>query len=83
MPYRRLAEDVLARWRAIEMQLAKLDPMSPEADELKLDSYRLRQQYQDLIAQATAQHRPQPPPFPDHDLDDELGGPDRSVRTSP
>ena len=74
MPYQRLAQEVLAKWRAIELQLQALDPTSPEADELKLASFRLRDEYQDLIAQATAHHRPEPPPFPDVDPDGrELG----------
>ncbi len=68
MPYQRLAQEVLVQWRAIERRLTELNPASPEADELKLESYRLRNEYQELIKQAIAHHRPEPPPFPDPDL---------------
>jgi hypothetical protein len=67
MPYQRLAQAVLAQWRDVERQLADLSPESPEADALKLESYRLREEYQHLIDQAIAYHRPQPPAFPGHD----------------
>lgn len=49
LPYRRLAEAVLAQWRAIERQLEALNPMSPEADEPKLESHGLRDDYQEVI----------------------------------
>ena len=64
MPYQRLAQAVLARWREIERQIAELPVDSPEADELKLESYRLREEYQALIEQAVAEHRPEPPAWP-------------------
>jgi phage terminase small subunit len=64
MPYQRLAEAALARWREVERQLAELPPESEEADTLKLESYRLREEYQHLIDQAVAHHRPVPPAFP-------------------
>jgi hypothetical protein len=60
MVYLRLGEAVLAQWRAIERQLEALDPMSREADELKLESYNLRNDYQDLIAEAAARNAWEP-----------------------
>ena len=67
MPYQRLAQAVLAQWRDIERQISELPPESAEADELKLESYRLREEYQHLIDQAIAHHRPEPPAFPEDD----------------
>jgi hypothetical protein len=64
MPYQRLAEAALGRWREVERQLADLPPESEEADALKLESYRLREEYQHLIDQAVTHHRPVPPDFP-------------------
>lgn len=67
MPYQRLAEAVLAQWRALERRIEVLDPFSPEADVLKAESYRLCNRYQELIALAVARYRPAPPPFPEPD----------------
>ena len=64
MPYQRLAQAVLAQWREIERRIAELPADSVEADELKLESYRLREEYQHLIDEAMAHHRPEPPAFP-------------------
>ena len=65
MPYQRLAAAVLAGWRAVEARLVTIDPQSAEAAELKIESHRLRTDYQRLIADAIEHHRPEPPPFPD------------------
>jgi uncharacterized coiled-coil DUF342 family protein len=65
MPYQRLAQAVLEEWREVERRIAELPSESTEADELKLESYRLRNKYQELIDQAVAHHRPEPPPFPE------------------
>lgn len=64
MVYQRLAGPVLAQWRAIERKLDGLNPMSPEADELKLESYGLRNYYHQLIAEAIAHLPPEALPFP-------------------
>ena len=65
MPHQGVAADVLEQWREIERRIAEVPTDSPEADELKLESYRLRNEYQQLIDQAVAHHRPEPPPFPE------------------
>ncbi len=65
MPYQRLAQAVLEEWREVERRVAEAPHDSAEADELKLESYRLRNKYQELIDQAVSAHRPEPPPFPE------------------
>lgn len=64
MPYQREGEIVLAMWRDIERQLAEADPDSAEAEDLRLEAARLRDEYQQLIQAARAHHRPEPPPLP-------------------
>jgi hypothetical protein len=65
MPYQRLAKVVLDRWREVERQLEELPADSHEADELRREIYRLRDEYQHLVEAAVAHHRPAPPPFPE------------------
>jgi hypothetical protein len=65
MPYQREAEVVLAMWREIERSLAEAAEGSPEAEHLMSEATRLRDEYQRLISEAVAHHRPEPPPFPD------------------
>jgi hypothetical protein len=65
MPYRRLAEAVLADWRLAERRLAAVDPASDDAASLRLDVARLRDSYQRLIEEAHAAHLPEPPPLPE------------------
>jgi hypothetical protein len=65
VPYLRLAKVVLDRWREVELRLEALPPDSHEADELRDEIYRLREEYQHLIEAAVAHHRPVPPPMPD------------------
>jgi hypothetical protein len=52
VPYQRLAAAVLEEWRGLERQLGAMNPMGPAAE--ALESYRLRNRYQDRIDQATA-----------------------------
>jgi hypothetical protein len=73
MPHQKLAQAVLAQWRAVELAIAELESLGPEADELKLEAYRLRNDYQHLIEQAIAHHRPEPLLWP------ELGGHERGL----
>ncbi len=65
MPYQRLAKVVLDRWREVERQLEELPADSHEADELRREIYRLREEYQHLVEAAVAHHRPEPPPLPE------------------
>jgi chemotaxis regulatin CheY-phosphate phosphatase CheZ len=64
MPYQRLARHVLDEWRLLERKLARIDPASPEAEQLMAEAHALREEYQHLIDEAAAHHRPEPPPFP-------------------
>jgi hypothetical protein len=65
MPYQRLAQAVLAQWRDVERQLAAVPAESAEAEDLKRQSYLLREEYQHLVDEAVAHHRPLPPAFPE------------------
>lgn len=56
--HRTSAQAVLADWRAVERKLDDLDPQTPEADELKLESYRLRTAYQRIVDEEVMHHRP-------------------------
>ena len=55
MPYQRLAQEVLAQWRAAERDLAAV---AAEAERLRGEIERLRAEYQRLIEEATTAHRP-------------------------
>lgn len=61
MPYQRQAEAVLSRWREIERALATAAPGSPESEHLTADAALLRDEYQRLLQEALAHHRPAPP----------------------
>jgi hypothetical protein len=65
VPYQRQAEGLLATWREVERSLAEAEPGSPEAERLQSDAALLRDEYQRLIQEATANDRPAPPPFPE------------------
>jgi hypothetical protein len=64
VPYERLARFVLDEGRAIERQLMTTDLASEEAESLRSEARRLREEYQHLVGEAEAHHRPTPPPFP-------------------
>ena len=64
MPYQREAEIVLARWRAVERELATISAEAPDAEDLEAEATRLRNEYKRLIEEAVRHHRPVPPPFP-------------------
>ncbi len=64
MPYQRLAQEVLAQWRAAERDL---EAVAAEAERLHGEIERLRAEYHRLIEEATAARRPVPPPLPDAD----------------
>ncbi len=67
MPYQKLAEAILAEWRAVERQLGELGHDAADAAALEAESRRLRDEYELLFLQARAHHRPEPPPFPGGD----------------
>ncbi len=67
MPYQREAEIVLAMWREIEGQLKAAPEGSEEEEYLRGEAARFRDEYQRLIREAQAHHRPVPPPFPEPD----------------
>ena len=64
MPDQPSPQAVLEQWREVERRIAGLPADSAEADELKLDSYRLRNEYQQLIDRAVDQAGSEPPAFP-------------------
>lgn len=64
MPYQKLAAEVLERWRAVERALTLATPGSAECQELEAEVARLRDEYQQLIKDAQAANRPEPPAFP-------------------
>jgi hypothetical protein len=65
MPYQRRAEVVLAEWREVERKLGQvMDMDSPDAEDLRAEAARLRNEYQALIDAAIVAQRPEPPPFP-------------------
>ncbi len=70
MPYQREAEIVLEMWRAIERELKDAPDGSREAEHLQAEAARLRDEYQRLIREALAHHRPVPPPMPDEGTTD-------------
>ena len=62
MPYRTQALEVLARWRVVERALESVDDGTVEADALRAEAFRLRDEYQELILVAR-NDAPEPPPF--------------------
>jgi hypothetical protein len=65
MPYQRRAEVVLAEWREVERKLAgSTEPDSFDAEDLRAEAARLRNEYQALVEAAIVTQEPQPPPFP-------------------
>jgi hypothetical protein len=65
MPYRRLAEAVLAEWRLAERRLEEVAPDSEEAARLRLEVERLRDSYQQLVEEALAADLPEAPALPE------------------
>jgi hypothetical protein len=64
VPYQTRALEVLAQWRAVERALAGVDAGTLEADDLRAEVFRLRDEYQELILAARRNDAPEPPPFP-------------------
>lgn len=76
MPYQRLAREVLEQWRELERRLAQVGEGSVAGQLLTAQADVLRREYQHLVDEAIAHHRPEPPPFPN---DEGFGGDDRSA----
>jgi hypothetical protein len=64
VPYQTRALEVLARWRVVERSLEGVDGGTVEAEALRAEAVRLRDEYQDLIAAARRNDAAEPPPFP-------------------
>jgi uncharacterized coiled-coil DUF342 family protein len=64
VPYQREAAIVLEMWREVERNLARVPDDGEEAEELRAEAARLRNEYQRLLEEATKYHRPVPPPMP-------------------
>jgi predicted aminopeptidase len=60
--HQRAAEAVIARWREVERQLAET-PEGPEAEDLRAEAAKLRDEYQALIHAAQDADRGVAPPF--------------------
>jgi len=64
LPYEREAAVVLDMWRSVERELSEAETDGDSAEDLQAQVRLLRDEYQRLIREATAHHRPVPPPFP-------------------
>jgi hypothetical protein len=64
VPYQTRALEVLARWRVVERAIESVDDGTVEADALRAEAFRLRDEYQELILTARRNDAPEPPPFP-------------------
>jgi hypothetical protein len=64
VPYQTRALEVLARWRVVELALKGVDDGTVEADSLRAEAVRLRDEYQELILAARRVDAAEPPPFP-------------------
>lgn len=63
MPYRTIAAQALEAWRDADRQMRRCVPESAEWLEAFLQAELAKQQYNDAIAAAHAEHLPEPPPF--------------------
>jgi hypothetical protein len=67
MPYRTIAEQALARWRAAQARLDTTPQHSPEWEAARTEAELAKGEYHDAVDAALREHLPGPPPFPDHD----------------
>ncbi|HEV8696306.1 MAG TPA: hypothetical protein VGQ89_01330 [Candidatus Limnocylindrales bacterium] len=58
MPHRRETEDVLARWREAERQLVDIVDDTPEAEALRAEAARLRNEFHALVDLAAKAEHP-------------------------
>jgi hypothetical protein len=62
VPFQTRALEVLARWRVVERALEGIDAGTVEADALRIEAVRLRDEYQELILAARRVDAPEPFP---------------------
>jgi uncharacterized protein YdaU (DUF1376 family) len=65
MPYRLVAEQALARWRAAQAAMQAAEPETAEWHAARLEEQRAKAAYQEAVEAARREHLPEPPPFPE------------------
>jgi hypothetical protein len=65
MPYRVVAEQALARWRAAQAAMDAAAPGSPEWQRACNDVQLAKAAYQAAVEAARREQLPEPPPFPE------------------
>lgn len=71
MPYRAIAAQALADWRAARARMEAVDPDSPEWAAAHAEELRARAAYQDAFDAAQARQTPTPPTFAEATADDD------------
>jgi hypothetical protein len=72
LPYRIVAEQALARWRAAHAKMEATSPDSPEWQAAYLEEQLAKTDYQAAVEAARREHLPEPPPFPEDDAPTDL-----------
>jgi hypothetical protein len=67
IPYRLVAEEALARWRAAHARIETIPQDSPEWQAAYIEEELAKLDYQDAVEAARRAHLPEPPPFPEED----------------
>jgi hypothetical protein len=65
MPYRAVAAEALAAWRAAQARLVAAVPQSEEWQAASVDEQAAKAAYQEAADAAHREHLPEPPPFAD------------------
>jgi hypothetical protein len=65
MPYRAVAAQALAAWRAAHARMEAAIPQSDEWQAAYLDEQAAKAAYQEAVDAARREHLPEPPPFAD------------------
>jgi hypothetical protein len=65
MPYRAMAAEALAAWRAAHARIYAAVPQSDEWQAASADEQAARAAYQEAVDAARREHLPEPPPFAD------------------
>jgi hypothetical protein len=63
MPYRVLAEQALARWRAAQAQMDAALPDTPQWQAACVEEALAKRAYHEAVEAARHQHVPEPPPI--------------------
>lgn len=71
MPFRAVAAQALADWRAARARMEAAESGSPEWEAASADEQRARTAYQEAFDQARARHLEEPPPFAEATADDD------------